>query len=92
MSHIIQIPVPDEWYDRLTAYAERHGQSPETLLLALAEATIQQEKYVPAAIAALPEDDPMRRLAGIINIPVERGWADDHDRYIDGETDHDNIS
>mgnify|MGYP001191868804 CR=1 FL=1 len=90
MSHVIQVPVPDEWFDQLAAYAEQRGQTPETLLLALAADAVQSQHVLPPGLAALPPHDPMRILAGIINIPLPPDWADTLDSYVDGEEDANN--
>ncbi len=87
MSHVIQVPVPDEWYEAFTAYAQRQGQTPEALLLALATTAIASEVATPEDLLSdLAPDDPLRLLAGIISVPVPPDWAADHDRYVDGES------
>jgi hypothetical protein len=77
MIHIIKLPLPDEWYDQFAADAKAQGQTPESLLMAYIQETIKGKVASPEELLSqLDPEDPLRKLAGIISVPVERGWVD----------------
>jgi len=52
------IPIPDDLYERLTATAALHGQTPEIYLLDLAAEAIEQNEQKAADLAAV-DDAPI---------------------------------
>ncbi len=82
MSHLV--PFPEDLYARFAAVAANRGQTPDELIVTLARETIEQEEEEEGELSP---DDPFLKLAGIIDIPVERGWADRHDEYFAGAED-----
>lgn len=90
MSHVIPLDIPDDLYQRLAEMADRRGQSPDELVLAIVDREVRVadngQAIDNAPVAQYdPQADPLARFAGIF-ASDEPGWADRHDAVFGGES------
>ncbi len=85
MSHIVHVPLSDEQYDRLTAYAAQHGLAVETLL----QDALEQGMAKLAGSVAVDEEeaiydpatDPLAEFLGAFEADVP-DIVRHHDAYV----------
>ncbi len=86
MSHLV--PIPDDLYARIAAYAARQGQSPEEFVVASAIEAIDEGALVAPTEVVVegydPADDPLARFAGAFHFGAP-DLSDRHDDYLAGE-------
>ncbi len=87
MSHTFQ--VPDEIYTTIAAYAAKHGQTPDALLMKLVTKGVEQLKQVESTTPAheIPYDparDPLAPFIGAFDSGEDRGWIERHNEYFAG--------
>lgn len=79
------VAVPDDLYAKLAAYAERHGQTPERVLLDAVTETLQQDQQ--RSSTARDDDeadtDPIAPFIGAFTFGVG-DLAEHHDKYLAG--------
>lgn len=77
------LTIPHELYVRLSRYASSQGEAPESLVAAWL-----QERLSADDVQQVSADEIQARVAaisaldGILSAPVERDWADQHDRDV----------
>ncbi len=77
MSRTIELEIPDALHDRLEEAAAREGKTPQSVFVRLLESYLSSK---PRARPA-PEDDPLLKLAGVIDSNVT-DVGSRHDDYI----------
>ena len=88
MSHIFHIP--DDIYTELVAYARRHGQTPDALLMSLVKEGVEQLKQTDSMVAIHkvsynPANDPLASFIGAFDSGSgEPNWIERHDEYFAG--------
>lgn len=85
MNHSFQIS--DEIYREIVAYAARHGQNPNDLLVELVTEAVEQRKRTDSSVAVHakpydPANDPLAPFIGAFDSGEEdSGWIEQHDIY-----------
>jgi N-acetylglutamate synthase/N-acetylornithine aminotransferase len=81
MSH--SVPIADELYERIKAYAASHAQLPDGLIEAWLTDAVRQAIDASAAEQAASEvlNDPLFKVAGIF-AGNEPGWSKRHDELL----------
>ncbi len=86
MSHLV--PIPDDLYARIAAYAARQGQSPEEFVVATAIEAIDEGALVAPAEVVVegydPADDPLANFSGKFEL-LSADSIERHDYYLAGE-------
>lgn len=77
------IDVPDDLYKKLVSYAERHGQTPERVLLDYIGEVVQEHDHLstPGDRCNPEGDDPIASYIGAFHFGVG-DLAENHDSYL----------
>lgn len=77
------VPIADELYERIKAYATRHAQQPNALIEAWLTDAVRQATEAAAGEQAAAEilNDPLFKVAGIF-AGDEPGWSKRHDELL----------